>query len=252
MYKILANTLFTGQRLVFVPECQSTNSLLLEMASKSALPEGTVVITAHQTAGRGQRGNTWTTDANVNLTFSVLLKPNFLKAKNQFNLTMAVSLALIDFLNEENISESKIKWPNDIIISNKKVCGILIENSLQGEAIQQSIVGIGMNINQKNFQLHTASSLSLVCNRDFDLNQVFNLLLEKLEKRYLQLRTGKVEGLKNEYLQNLLGYEIERRFISNENEFEGVIKDVSESGELIVLSLGEKLSFKLKEISFIL
>src|SRR6185369_12885123 len=105
---------------VFVPECQSTNTLLLDLASKSALPEGTVLITSNQFAGRGQRGNTWQAAAGMNLTFSVLFKPSFLAVKNQFALTMVASVAVFDFLKEKNVEGVKIKWPNDILVGKKK------------------------------------------------------------------------------------------------------------------------------------
>lgn len=252
MYKILAKTLFTGQRLFFVPECQSTNSLLLDLASKSVLPEGTVVITSNQFAGRGQRGNTWQTAAGMNLTFSVLLKPSFLAVKNQFSLTIVASLSVFDFLKEKNIDDVKIKWPNDILVGKKKICGMLIENSIQGEGINQSIVGIGLNINQTDFPITTAISLSIVMQKQFDLNEEWNLLLEKMERRYLQLRAGKQNELKEEYLQSLLGMNQVQKFISNEKEFEGVIKTVSDLGELVIETNGVDRSFSLKEIRFIL
>ena len=252
LYKIPAKTLFTGQRLIFVPECQSTNSLLLDLASKSALPEGTVVITSNQFAGRGQRGNTWQATAGMNLTFSVLFKPSFFAVKDQFALTMVASLSVFDVLKEKNLEDTKIKWPNDILVGKKKICGMLIENSIQGEIINQSIIGIGVNINQTEFPISTATSLSLEAQKQFDLNEELNLLLEKLEKRYLQLRSGKLTDLKAEYLQNLLGLNQQQKFISNEQEFVGVIKAVSDLGELILETNGAKKSFSLKELSFIL
>ncbi|MBI1769853.1 MAG: biotin--[acetyl-CoA-carboxylase] ligase [Bacteroidetes bacterium] len=241
-----------GQRLIFVPECQSTNSLAVELASKSALPEGTVVITSNQFAGRGQRGNTWQATAGMNLTFSVLLKPSFLSVKSQFALTMVTSLSVFDFLEEKKLDGVKIKWPNDILVGKKKICGMLIENSIQGETINQSIVGIGLNINQTEFSISTATSLSIICGKNFDLNDELNLLLEKLEKRYLQLRSGKQGELKEEYLQNLLSFNQKQKFISNEIEFEGVIKTVNDSGELILNMSGDEKSFSLKEVNFVL
>jgi BirA family biotin operon repressor/biotin-[acetyl-CoA-carboxylase] ligase len=252
VYKISAKTLFTGQKLVFVPECQSTNTLLLDLASKSTLTEGTVVITSNQSAGRGQRGNTWQAVAGMNLTFSILFKPSFIAVKNQFTLTMVASLSVFDFLKEKNIADVKIKWPNDIIVGKKKICGMLIENSIQGETINQSVVGIGLNINQIDFPVSTATSLALITQNQFDLNEELNLLLEKIEKRYLQLRSGKQNDLKVEYLQNLLGMNQPRKFISNQQEFEGVIKTVSDLGELVIEVNGAERLFSLKEISFVL
>lgn len=249
MYKIFANTLFTGRQLVFVPECHSTNSLASELASKSVLSEGSVIITSNQTAGRGQRGNTWETAAGMNLTFSILLKPTFLSLKSQFYLTIVTSLAVVDFLKEQPIKEVKIKWPNDILASKKKICGILIENSVQQETIHQSIVGIGLNINQDSFSSSSATSLAIVAKKTFDLNDALNSLLEKFEKRYLQLRGGKLAELKSEYLENLFGFGKSQSFISNGKEFEGTIEGVDETGELKVSDNGIVSSFKLKEIA---
>jgi len=252
LYKISANTLFTGQQLVFVPECHSTNSLASELATKNILSEGSVIITSNQTAGRGQRGNTWEAAAGMNLTFSILVKPTFLFVKNQFYLTIITSLAVIDFLKDQSVAEVKIKWPNDILVGKKKIAGILIENSLQQETIQQSIVGIGLNINQNNFAFSTATSLAIVKNQDFDLNQSLNSLMKNFEKRYLQLRSGKLAELKSEYLENLFSLNESQTFISNGKELEGTIEDVDENGELMVLINGEKRNYNLKEISFVL
>lgn len=224
----------------------------MELSAQTALSDGTVIITTNQTAGRGQRGNSWETTSGMNLTFSVLLKPTFVSIKNQFHLTMMTSLAVIDFLKSNSISKAAIKWPNDILIDQKKVCGILIENSVKGETLQQSIVGIGLNINQTSFSITTATSLAQVCEKPFDLNEALNLLLEKFEKRYLQLRADKIVELKEEYLNNLFGIGEKRYFISKEKRFEGTINDVTDVGELVIISNNKKVFYNLKEISFIL
>jgi BirA family biotin operon repressor/biotin-[acetyl-CoA-carboxylase] ligase len=249
LYKISANTLFAGQQLVFVPECHSTNSLASELATKNILSEGTVIITSNQTAGRGQRGNTWETAAGMNLTFSILIKPTFLSVKSQFYLTIITSLAVADLLKEQSVTEVKIKWPNDILAGKKKICGILIENTVQQETIQQSIVGIGLNINQNNFSSPLATSMAIAANKAFDLNEALNSLLEKFEKRYLQLRSGKQADLKSEYLENLFGFDETQTFISNGKEFLGTIEGIGENGELKVSHNKTTSSFKLKEIS---
>ncbi len=251
MYKIFANTLFIGQRLVSVPECHSTNSLASELAAQRDLAEGTVVITLHQTAGRGQRGNTWESAVAMNLTFSIVLKPSFLPIKNQFYLTIVTSLAIADFLKTKPAGEIKIKWPNDVLVSQKKICGILIENSVQGEIVQQSIIGIGLNINQKKFLTPSATSLAAVTNQHFDLNESLNSLMEKIEHRYLQLRSGKLSMLKNEYLENLFGLGEQRPFAAGDRRFDGVIEGLGENGELIVLHNHRREMFTLKEIHFV-
>jgi len=252
LYKIFANTLFTGQQLVFVPECHSTNTLASDLASQGIVAEGTVVITANQTAGRGQRGNAWETAAGLNLTFSVLLRPAFLSLKSQFYLTMMTSLAVADFLKDQSMKEVKIKWPNDILVGKQKCCGILIENTIQKENLQQSIVGIGFNVNQKNFSIPTATSLAMVKGQDFDLNAVLNALLKNFEKRYLQLKSGKLAEIKKEYIENLFGLGETRTFISTEKKFIGTIEEVNENGELVVSVDNERKDYRLKEISFVL
>jgi BirA family biotin operon repressor/biotin-[acetyl-CoA-carboxylase] ligase len=225
---------------------------MLDLTSKSPLPEGTVVITSNQYAGRGQRGNTWQAAAGMNLTFSALLRPAFLSVKHQFALTMVTSLAVFDYLESKGLADVKIKWPNDILVGKKKICGMLIENVIQGDSIYQSIVGIGLNINQVEFPVATATSLALVTQTKFDLNEQWNQLLEKLEKRYLQLRAGKQNALKDEYLKNLLSVHLIQKFILNGASFDGTIKTVDDLGQLIVDVNGTEKVFSTKEISFVL
>ncbi|MBS1951353.1 MAG: Biotin--protein ligase [Cytophagales bacterium] len=251
MYKIPANTLFVGQRLVFVPECQSTNTLLAEMTTKSALPEGTVVITNHQKAGRGQRGNVWLADAGLNLTLSILLNPNFLPVRHQFQLTAVTSLAVCGYLRKKGLRETFIKWPNDILVDRKKICGILIENSLQGETIHQSIVGIGLNLNQKIFVPSSATSLFSETGKTVDLNSELHLLLPEIESAYLQLRAGNIKWIQSTYLNLLYGKDQWLPFESEGKKFSGKIKDVDEAGRLILSTENGERSFSMKEITFL-
>lgn len=233
-----------------MPECHSTNTLLLDLAQKTSQPEGTLVVTNKQTQGRGQRGNGWETAEGKNLTMSLLLKPNFLSIKDQFYLTIAVSLGVHDFLVDRLVGDVKIKWPNDVMVGEKKITGILIENTLAGEKLQQSVVGIGLNVNQKLFSVATATSMALEGNKEFDLSTVLNGLMEKLEKRYLQLRSGKEEELKEAYLENLYRIGEEHTFIANNQSLIGKIEGVDEAGKLKINRDGQVTYFGLKEISF--
>ncbi|MFM9836948.1 MAG: biotin--[acetyl-CoA-carboxylase] ligase [Cyclobacteriaceae bacterium] len=250
MYKILASTLFFGKNIVFVPECHSTNTLLLDLAQRTSQPEGTLVISNKQTQGRGQRGNGWETEDGKNLTMSLLLKPTFLSIKDQFYLTIAVSLGVHDFLVQRLVGDVKIKWPNDVMVGEKKITGILIENSLAGEKLQQSVVGIGLNVNQKVFSVGIATSMALEVKKEFDLSTELNFLMERVEKRYLQLRSGKNVELKEAYLKNLYRIGEEHVFTSNGQRLTGKIEGVDESGKLKINSSGQVASFGLKEISF--
>ncbi len=251
MYKIRTNTLFIGQNQVFVPQCHSTNSVAAELIRKKDFTEGTIVISDHQTAGKGQRGNTWDTEPGKNLTFSLLLKPSFLLAKDQFFLTIAVSLALYNFLTVRFSAEIKIKWPNDILLNDKKICGILIENTLSGDKIQHSIVGIGLNVNQTSFSITSPTSMKLIADHEFDLTTELNLLLENLEVYYLQLRSGKNDLLNQDYLNHLYWLGEEHEFRSTNENFMGIISGIGDNGRLNVLRDGKEISFDLKDITFV-
>lgn len=237
--------------MIYVPECHSTNTLASDLSQKTTVAEGTTVVTDNQTKGRGQRGNTWFSEPNMNLTFSVILKPAFLKPTEQFNLTMAVSLSIRDFLTQHIHKHVSIKWPNDILIDDKKVCGMLIENSISGSVLQQSIVGIGLNVNQTKFSVDTATSMKLSSAKEFDLTESFNLLLLNLEQRYLQLRSGNKQSLKNDYLNCLYGRNENRSFSDADGVFEGLITGVTEEGKLLISKAGELKSYSLKEVIFL-
>ncbi len=251
MYKIPANTLFMGKNLVYVPECHSTNTLASELCQLTSTSEGTIVITDSQTKGRGQRGNSWLADPQKNLTFSLIVRPTFLRPIDQFNLTIAASLALRDFLTHRIHGDIKIKWPNDILINSKKVCGILIENSLAGDMIQCSVIGIGLNVNQDSFFMESAGSMKAITGHDFNLYDEISMLLEFLERRYLQLRSGKILELKNDYLNSLYGKGELRKFIDDTGETQGVIEGIDQHGKLLIKMQAGARSYDLKEIRFI-
>jgi BirA family transcriptional regulator, biotin operon repressor / biotin---[acetyl-CoA-carboxylase] ligase len=251
VYKTVENTLFIGKNVVFVPTCPSTNDLALRLLQQPSLAEGTVVITDHQTAGRGQRGNQWHADPGQNLTLSVILKPTFLVVKDQFYLTIVTALAVHDFIKTLTASHAQIKWPNDILMNGKKLGGILIENQLQRESIATSVIGIGLNVNQKNFAIQTATSLSLLARQDFTLQSIFPVLLSHLESRYLMLRSSKYEVLKRDYLQNLYQLNEEHTYQSNNERFTGIIRGIDAWGKLMIETEQGMRSFDLKEVSFL-
>lgn len=250
MYKIPANTVFTGKNLVFVPECPSTNLLAIETSRKSAAVEGTVVITDCQTAGRGQRGNSWEAEPGLNLTFSLILKPGFLALYKQFLLNVVTSLALKDYLGDKT-TDTFIKWPNDILVHQKKISGILIENQVQGGLLLTSVVGIGFNLNQTAFRSPAATSLALVTGRQHDKNEELAGILGRLESRYLRLRSGDERRLVDEYLDGLYWRGQPHLFSSGGIRFEGTIEDVDDDGRLRVRTAQGLKAFGIKEIQYI-
>jgi len=253
LYKIPANTLFIGKNLVFMPDCHSTNTFALDLCQQPPTPaDGTVIITADQTAGRGQRGNVWHAEPGKNLTFSIILKPNFLSIQNQFYLNVFSSLAIRDYLLDHGCDQVSIKWPNDIYIGNKKVCGMLIENQLLGNQIAATVLGIGLNINQQSFSLSTATSLALDRHQTFDLAVELEALLHFIESRYLQLRQGSLATLMLEY-QNSLYWINEKHTFENStfSEFAGTIMGVDGSGHLRLEVEGDEVLFKMKELVYV-
>lgn len=252
MYKILANTLFLGKKVIYMPSCHSTNDIGLEMIRKPDIIEGTVIISDEQTKGRGQRGNAWVSEAGQNLMLSLILQPRFLKPSDHFFLNMAVCLAVratvVDFLYE---SKCQVKWPNDVYIGKSKVAGILIENSVRGNSIDSAVIGIGMNVNQKNFGVLKATSLRNELNDDLEKQRVFASLITNIEIYYLKLKARRLKEIKEEYLQYLFGYQTSMRFKS-EYEFLGIIESVDDSGLLSIMVDGSVKKFNFKEIEFIL
>lgn len=252
MYKIPANTVFMGKNLIFMPECHSTNTFALNLCQRNSRPaDGTVVITAYQSAGRGQRGNTWMVEPGKNLTFSIILFPTFISAADQFKLQVFTSLAVYDYLTQKEIPNVSIKWPNDLLVNDKKVCGILVENQLMGNKITATVAGIGLNINQTHFSLDGPTSLSLVTGKEYDLNGELHHLLHALEARYLQMRHGHATLLIEEYTHHLYWINEEHLFDSTAyGLFNGIIRGVNEAGQLIVSIDGIDEKFNMKEISY--
>ncbi len=251
-------TLFVGQNCIHLKSVDSTNSYASELLRKINPVEGTLIYTFEQQNGRGQRGTIWESEPNKNAAFSFVLYPTFLQTASQFLLNKITALAVADLMSElvvfsDKTQEIKIKWPNDIYVGNKKIAGILIENTLRENVILSTIVGIGININQTVFSAKiNATSLSLLAKKKFDLMQVLELLCEFMEVRYLQLKGNKLVSIDNAYLQRLYQLEEWCNYIVDEQILKGKIIGTSILGKLQVqLKSGEIKEFNLKEIRFV-
>lgn len=245
-------TLFVGQSIQKLEEVDSTNNYLKNMLSNYGPPaNGTVIMADHQTAGRGQYGSKWLTPPKKNLTVTFYLETDFIPLCDQFNLNKAVSLAVKDCLTYFLKEDCKIKWPNDIYIRNKKIAGILIENRIRGTRLKDSIVGIGLNVNQSDFfDVNHATSLFIHTGKEYDLEQVLLNLSRCLERRYLQLKAH--ENLDEDYFENLFRFNEEGWFSANGKNFKGKIIGVDENGRLLINSDQKITVFNIKEVSFIL
>jgi BirA family biotin operon repressor/biotin-[acetyl-CoA-carboxylase] ligase len=251
MYKILANTLFLGKDIHFLPDCHSTNDMALQALRQKEAGEGSIFITDHQTHGKGQRGNSWETKPGENLTFSLVLQPKFLDLSEQFLLNMAISNAIRRCL-QEYVPGLLVKWPNDLVVPGfGKIGGILIENLVGSSGWDYAVVGIGININQNQFASPKATSLSFITGNSYPLEELFKLLIVHLEQAYIALKKGKNAVLTREYLQHLYLINEWAVFKVGEEELEGKIIGLTDSGNLLLeLPTGRQQSFGIKEISF--
>ena len=242
-------------KIIKLSAIDSTNSFLKEMASGSVVENFTVVVTENQVKGRGQQGSTWESETGKNLIFSVFVAFNSLNISDKKYLNYAVSLAVFEVLQKENIPRITIKWPNDILSAKKKIGGILIENSLKGAKISSSVIGIGLNVNQTSFSssLENASSLKLSSNRTFDLEQLLIEILTSLKSKISLLNAKAFESIETSYLNVLYKKNIPTMFKdSNDVLFMGIIRGISKDGKLQVEIEDETFKeFGIKEISFI-
>jgi BirA family transcriptional regulator, biotin operon repressor / biotin---[acetyl-CoA-carboxylase] ligase len=247
--------LFVGQNYITIKEVDSTNNFLKELASNSKpLIEGTVIMAENQYAGRGQQQNGWHAEPGKNLTFSILLRPVFLPLCDQFDLTRAVSLGVFDALEPLLGEKLKIKWPNDIYYEDNKLGGMLIENLVQGSQIRNSIIGIGLNVNQQIFPpaLLNAISIKQILHQDYDLKTLLSEICRNIEAWYLNLKAGKISFVRREYLKRLYWLNENRSFKSQKGTFKGIIKNVRDNGILVIQNNNqEELEFNLKEIEFL-
>ncbi|HMP98666.1 MAG TPA: biotin--[acetyl-CoA-carboxylase] ligase [Cyclobacteriaceae bacterium] len=240
-----------GKRQHYVPECHSTNDLAAQLCQSNQMAEGSLVITEHQTRGKGQQGSGWESAAGQNLTFSLILFPSHLQISDQYRLNKAIALGLVEALDRYISQELCIKWPNDIWVGRQKIAGILIENSIRNTSLQQSIVGIGLNVNQENFSSPKATSMKLALGRALDKQEVLDEILSCIEARYLQLRAGKIDLIDADYLERLYGLNQQLKFRAHDAEFDGMIRGIDAHGRLRVECEGSILTYGVKEITFL-
>ena len=245
--------LFVGQNLIRLKTVDSTNDFTKRLLKDSTPPEGTVVIAEFQQKGRGQRGMQWIAEQGKNLTFSLLLYPGYLSADQQFNLSKAVALGVLDFVKKRVGGKVSIKWPNDIYIDHSKVAGILIENTLKGNTVGSSIIGIGLNLNQTFFpeELANPTSLTLETGNNFDLDRSLRDLCKFLEVRLLQLKSD-LSVFDEEYQNNLYCLNQWRWFDCQGQSFYARITGVNEQGKLALEHQDGTLHYyELKTINFL-
>ena len=242
-----------GNLIVRLEVIDSTNNYAKQQIRENDLAEGTVFLTYEQTLGRGQQQNVWESEARQNLLFSIVLCPDFIEMRRQFQLSKVVSLGIYDAINKY-VSGVKIKWPNDIYVGDRKLCGILIENSVMNGVLNNSIVGIGLNINQTVFRSDAPNpvSLKMLTNQHYDCEVILTEVLSEIDKYYCMLRDGQDEWIDREFLTALYRLNEMHLYRSEDGLFEGQIIGVNEIGQLLIRKKdGKMLEFHFKEVEFL-
>jgi BirA family transcriptional regulator, biotin operon repressor / biotin---[acetyl-CoA-carboxylase] ligase len=236
-----------GSNIIEHEKVSSTNSVAATLCREGDLPEGTVITARWQESGRGQQGNKWESEPGKNLLFSIILYPTSVKAWDQFYILKVIALGVYDALGTI-IKDVKIKWPNDIYVKDDKIAGILIENSIMGSSVKNSIAGIGINVNQQFFLSDAPNpvSLKMITGENSDLTLLLKEVCKAIDLRYNELKKGNRESLTMDYKNSLYRYCRWHSFTDDEGDFTGMIEDVTESGLLVV----RKKDGSIKEYAF--
>ncbi|RLD29997.1 MAG: biotin--[acetyl-CoA-carboxylase] ligase [Bacteroidetes bacterium] len=241
-------------RIIKLNAIDSTSTYLKQISSKEVIEDYTTVTAKHQTQGRGQMGTIWNSEKAKNLMCSVFKDCTKVSIENQFYISLVTSLAIVKTLQSFAVPKLRIKWPNDILAENKKICGILIENVIKNNKLEASIIGVGLNVNQTEFKsLPNASSLKIITGTIFNTDELLQLLIKNLKYYFEILEKGLLNVLKNEY-ENLLFRKDKPSTFKDEKglRFSGFIKGISDSGKLqVVLEDYILKEFDLKEVQLL-
>ena len=240
-------------QLIKLNATDSTNNYLKQLILERTLDDFSVVVANHQTNGRGQRGSSWLSEKDKNLTFSVLKRNISIVANQQFLLNILVSLSIVKTLEGFNIPKLAIKWPNDILSDHHKISGILIENLIKNKQIEYAIIGIGLNVNQVKFEgLSKVSSLKNIMPLPVDKDELLTKIIDKLKMYFKLYSENGSEFLNSEYESYLFRKDKPSTFTSHDNNlFTGIIRGVSTYGKLCVQMEDFNKEFDLKELKLI-
>jgi BirA family biotin operon repressor/biotin-[acetyl-CoA-carboxylase] ligase len=239
-------------KIIELDEVSSTNQYLYDLTVCQDVIHGTVVSAAYQSAGKGYGDASWESEAGRNILASIYLKEPCIPVEKQFYLSKVTSLAIRDIL-KAFCKETRIKWPNDILVRDHKIAGILIETIIEGKDLKSAVIGIGLNVNQEHFSPHipAPTSLMLETGQGADVKRLLQVLINCLRDRYEQLCRGEFNTIDLEYLANLYRYGEQTVFRESGHQFKATITGVRESGELElkVLSGGVR-TYAFKEIQY--
>jgi BirA family biotin operon repressor/biotin-[acetyl-CoA-carboxylase] ligase len=248
------NLIPDGLTLICLKDVDSTNNYIANLQNQSKIQHGTVVLAENQLLGKGQRGSAWTSEPGKNMTASLYIEHIDLAIKQQFKISAIMALSLCEYLNSEKI-DAKIKWPNDILVNQHKICGILIENQLKNKTIHSSIIGVGLNVNQAHFGEYFATSMYNETGINYDIKWVCLQLFHTFLAHYEKMIQWEFSFIMEHYYASLYAF---NEFVSVQITQTGKtemlkIVDIDETGLLLAENQeGLRRSYDLKEIKFVL
>lgn len=247
-----SNQIIGSERIHF-SQVDSTNTEAKRLIDAGAVKEGLVITADYQTQGRGQYGRVWDSQQGQNMIMSTVIAPVFLKVKDQFSLNIIASLAVVELATEYCGNAISVKWPNDVYVGSKKLSGILIQNFIQGDRINKSIMGIGINVNQQIWpdEVTRATSLSLEAKTQLNRDKITKDFCIHLDKMYKKLQLFP-EEMRQRYTSLLFKRGVQSSFAQGDEKFIGEIKGIDEIGKLEIKVNGEIKSFTHGEISQII
>ncbi|HLP56064.1 MAG TPA: biotin--[acetyl-CoA-carboxylase] ligase [Fluviicola sp.] len=238
-----------GQKFILLDEVDSTNNYTAKLLNEGKMAHGTVILAEKQTAGRGQRGNLWHSSSGKQFTCSVYAATAFLSVERYWYLNLAVALAVWETVDAFISEETKIKWPNDVLVNDKKIGGILIETQWNSGKINGAIIGVGINL-QRESDLPSSCSLSDFTSPVPEILEMAQKLALKLEVQFERLRAGNWNGLLQDYHALLWKKDELMNARIETNQLQGYIRGIDGNGNLLFEVNGEERSFGLKEIAF--
>lgn len=237
-----------GRKLIKLEVVDSTNNYAAKLIKSGEIEPGTVILADNQTAGRGQRMAEWRSNPGENLTFSCYVEKVNLSVQRQFVLSQVVALILVEFFNKLGL-EAEVKWPNDILVDRKKIAGVLIENQLKGADISSSIIGVGINVNQSNFDGMRATSIYQATGKYKNIQELMFAFISSFNQSFERL-ISQPSSLKEQYMAVLYGTQETIALQDEDGKFQSKIIDILESGKVVITRNNQPKEYDLKEVTF--
>jgi BirA family biotin operon repressor/biotin-[acetyl-CoA-carboxylase] ligase len=230
--------------VIYLDSVNSTNIFAQELIRNHHVIDGTIISAYHQFEGRGQRGNKWTSNSGDSLTISVIKFPPDFNTADFFLLNICFAMSVYDFIHSYGLQDVFVKWPNDIIVSEKKIAGILLENSIKGSRIMSVVAGIGLNLNQTAFSGDFGLkpvSLYQITGKRYLMRETLDQLLTFVDTRYLQLFENPSQ-LRADYISKLFRINVPSVFHSDEKKWNGIIRGISKGGMLLIENENQQIN----------